>query len=188
MTGRHGIRHANSCTTVAKAGEWRDHARETAGTPRSRLEMSLDRRGMLVGGAASVLASSAPSFVKAQTPQKSRRPDARQAPGQRAPHPPDHTIRIETGPVELERVQQFPPNSTMAGSPGRCCALSKGSASSLIFITTQGWSPILGREGHVCEDIVLTLVHQGGELGHRPRSGSATCRQVWHAASDIHDQ
>jgi FtsP/CotA-like multicopper oxidase with cupredoxin domain len=73
-----------------------------------RLKMSLDRRGMLLGGAASVLASSAPFFVKARAPQASHRPDVLQAHGQDAAHPPDHTIRIARGLVELG------PNTTIS--------------------------------------------------------------------------
>ena len=70
--------------------------------------MSVDRRGMLLGGAASVLASSHPVFVKAQAAQEAHRPHALQAPGQDAAHPPDHTIRIATGLVELG------PNTTIS--------------------------------------------------------------------------
>jgi hypothetical protein len=89
--------------------------------------MSLDRRGMLLGGAASVLASSAPFFVKARAPQASHRPDVLQAHGQDAAHPPDHTIRIARGLVELG------PNTTISTklyngqSPDHYCALLKGS-------------------------------------------------------------
>src|ERR1700732_1263160 len=72
------------------------------------VKMSLDRRGMLLGGAASVLASSAPFFVNARAPQASHRPDALQADGRDASHPPDHTIRIARGLVELG------PNTTIS--------------------------------------------------------------------------
>ena len=72
------------------------------------VKMSVDRRGMLLGGAASVLASSRPFFIKAQAPQEAHRPQALQATGQDAAHPPDHTIRIATGVVELG------PNTTIS--------------------------------------------------------------------------
>jgi len=65
------------------------------------VRITLSRRGMLLGGAASVTASSAPLFAEAQAPQQHHRTDALPAPGQEAVSPPDHTIRIATGIVEL---------------------------------------------------------------------------------------
>jgi hypothetical protein len=91
------------------------------------VKMSVDRRGMLLGGAASVLASNYPLFAKAQAPQESHRPHAHQAPGQDATHPPDHTIRIATGRVELGPNTAIRLNSTMTSSPDHYCGLLKGS-------------------------------------------------------------
>src|ERR1700751_2271776 len=65
------------------------------------VKMGVDRRGMLLGGTASVLASSLPFFVEAQVPQESHSPHALQTPRQDAAHPPDYTIHIATGRVEL---------------------------------------------------------------------------------------
>jgi FtsP/CotA-like multicopper oxidase with cupredoxin domain len=72
------------------------------------VEMNVDRREMLLGGAASVLASGLPFFVEAQVPQEPHHPHALQAPSQDAAHPPDHTIRIATGRAELG------PNTTIS--------------------------------------------------------------------------
>src|ERR1051325_1165447 len=67
--------------------------------------MSLDRRGMLLGGVVSVIASNAPFLAKARALQKSRRPDVPPALRQA---PPDHTIRIAIGLVEIG------PNTTIS--------------------------------------------------------------------------
>jgi FtsP/CotA-like multicopper oxidase with cupredoxin domain len=70
------------------------------------VKVSVGRRAMLLGGAASVLGSSYPISVKA--PQQSNLAQALQTPMQDAADPPDHTIRIATGLVELG------PNTTIS--------------------------------------------------------------------------
>jgi len=88
--------------------------------------MRLDRRGMLLGGAVSLIASNASVLANGQTPQEAHRPDAPEAPGQPAVSPPDHKIRIATGLVELG------PNTTISTKlyngqfPGPLLRLTEG--------------------------------------------------------------